>query len=97
MGRRQGCQRHGWFGSVWKKSRHTTTRAARQSGSGVVKRQVPQSPGSGCKPMAQGRSESFEEMLGADEARVLVVKQWEAESRSVRIGVDLRGASQDKP
>jgi len=78
-------------------ARHATTRAARRSGSGVVKRQVPQSPGSGCKPTAQGRSESFEEMLGADEARVLVVEAVGSRSRSVRIGVDLRGASQGKP
>jgi hypothetical protein len=78
-------------------ARHATTQAARRSGSGVVKRQVPQSPGSGCKPTAQGRSESFEEMLGADEARVLVVEAVGSRSRSVRIGVDLRGASQGKP
>jgi len=39
-----------------------------------VKRQVPQSHGSACMRMAQGRGESLEEMLGTDEARVLVVE-----------------------
>jgi hypothetical protein len=73
------------------------TRLTRQSGSGVVKCQVPQSPGSGCKPMAQGRSASSEEMLGTDEARVLVVEAVGSRSRSIRIEVVLRGVSQGKP
>jgi uncharacterized caspase-like protein len=39
-----------------------------------VKRQVPRSPGHGCKPIGQGRSASFGKMPGTDEARVLVVE-----------------------
>jgi len=74
-----------------------STRVARRSGSGVVKRQVLQSPGCGCKPIAHGRSASFEEMLGTDEARVLVVEAVGSRSRSVCIGVVLRGVSQGKP
>jgi hypothetical protein len=62
-----------------------------------VKCQISQSPGSGCKLIGQGRSASFEEMLGTDEARVLVVEVVGSRSRSVRIGVDLHGASQGKP
>jgi hypothetical protein len=62
-----------------------------------VKRQVPRSPGDGCKPIVHGRSESFEEMPGTDEARVLVVEAVGSMSRSVRIGVELSGASQGKP
>jgi hypothetical protein len=59
--------------------RRAPTRTARQSELGVVKRLIPQSRGSACKCMAQGRSESFGEMLGTDEARVLVVEAlWEA-------------------
>lgn len=77
--------------------RHASTRATRRSGPSVVKRWVPQSPGRGCKPIGQGRSESFEEMLGIDEARVLVVDVVGSRSRSVRIGVELRDAPQGKP
>jgi len=59
--------------------RRAPTRTARQSELGVVKRLIPQSRGSACKCMAQGRSESFGEMLGTDKARVLVVEAlWEA-------------------
>jgi hypothetical protein len=76
--------------------RHAPTRAARRSGSSVVKRSVPQSPGLGCKPIGQGRSESFEEMLGANEARVHVVEVVGSRSRSVRIGVELRDAPKGK-
>lgn len=45
----------------------------------------------------QGRSASFEETPGNDEARVLVVEVVGSRSRLVRIGVELRGASQGKP
>jgi len=77
--------------------RHAPTRAARRSGSSVVKRSIPQSPGLGCRPIGQGRSESFEETLGTDEARVHVVEAVGSRSRLVRIGVELRGASKGKP
>jgi len=77
--------------------RHASTRAARRSGSSVVKRWIPQSPGLGCKPIGQGRSASFEEMLGIDEARVLVVEVVGSRSRLVRIRVELRDAPQGKP
>jgi len=52
---------------------------AHRSGFGVVKRQVHRSPGHGCKPVGHGRGASLEEMPVAHEARVLVVRQWEAE------------------
>jgi len=52
---------------------------AHRSGFGVVKRQIHRSPGRGCKPVGHGRGASLEEMPVAHEARVLVVRQWEAE------------------
>jgi len=51
-GQRQGCQRSGGIGSARKKKRRAPTRATRRSGSGVVKRQVTQSPSSW--PASQG-------------------------------------------
>jgi len=45
----------------------------------------------------QGRSASFEETPENDEARVLVVEAVGSNRRSVRIEVELRGASQGKP
>lgn len=77
--------------------RYASTRAAHRSGSGVVKRQVLRSPGHGCKPIVHGRSESFEEMPGTDEAWVLVVEAVGSRYRSVRTEVELRGTPQGKP
>jgi len=52
---------------------------AHRSELGVVKRQVHRSPGRGCKPVGHGRGVSLEEMPVAHEARVLVIRQQEAE------------------
>jgi len=66
-----------------------------RSGFGVVKRQVHRSPGRGCKPVGQGRGVSLEEMPVAHEARVLVVRQWEAEvGRTHRVRSPRRVARQ---
>jgi len=62
-----------------------------------VKCLISQSPGYGCKPIGQGRSENFEEMLGTDKARVLVVEAVGSKCRLVRITVDVHGALQGKP
>jgi len=69
---------------------------ARQSGSGVVKRQVHRSPGRGCKPASQGRGASLEEMPVADEARVLVVEAVGSRSRSYASVSELRSTPQGK-
>jgi len=50
----------------------------------------------GVRAPGQGRSASFEEMPENDEARVLVIEAVGSRSRSVRIGVELRSASQGK-
>jgi len=95
VGRRQGCQRCGSMEMHGRNTVHQSTRS-RRSGSGVVKRQVLRSLGHGCKPTGQGRGVSLEEIPGTNEARVLVVEVVGSRSRSVRIGVPLRDASQDK-
>jgi hypothetical protein len=82
-------------------TRHASTRAARQSGSSVVNARSPSLMGLGSKPTAQGRSVSFEEMLGSGETRVLVVEasgkqksvsthQGRASQRVARRGVEGR-------
>jgi hypothetical protein len=59
---------------------HTTHR----SGLSVVKRLVPRSLGHGCRPIVHGRSVSFEETPGTDEARVLVIEAVGSSGPSVR-------------
>jgi hypothetical protein len=73
-------------GSARKKHAERQPDTARRSGSRVVKREVPQSPGHGCKPIGQGRGASLEEMLGANEARVLVSGGGKQESVSTHQG-----------
>jgi len=96
MGKRQRYQRHGLLGSAWNNMPRINP-AGPSSGSGVVKRQVLRSPGSGCKPIHQGRSEGFEKTPETHRARVLVVEAVGSRSRSVRIEVELRGTSQGNP
>jgi len=96
LGRRQGCQRYGSAGSA----RNNTPLANPESPpKRIGRRETPGPPALWSRVQAhdQGRSASFEEMPGSDEARVLVVEAVGSRSRSVRIGVDLNGASQDKP
>jgi len=66
-GMRQGCQRHGGVGSTRKKTPRHQPETTRRSGSGVVKRQVPQSPSSrvqarGRRGEAQASKRSWERM-----------------------------------
>jgi len=84
-------------GSARKKHAPHESERVRRSGSGVVKRRIPRSFGRGCRPRDQRRGASLEETPGTNEARVLVVEAVGSISRSVRIGVELRGTSQGKP
>lgn len=56
---------------------------------GVVKRPVPQSPFSRTQTMGRERSESFEETLGTQEARAVVVEAVRSRSRLERIAFAL--------
>lgn len=84
-------------GSAGKNTPRTNPSEPTEADPGVVKRSVPRSFGRGCRPTNQRRGASLGEMPGTNEARVLVIEAVGSISRSVRIGINLRGASQGRP